>query len=54
MGTAAYGGRGFKGRTRVSGERPLGAARCSQRSTAIHVGVMPLPHPQARQSRGGM
>ena len=30
MGTAACGGRGFKGRTRVSGERLIGAARCRQ------------------------
>ena len=30
MGTAAYGGRGFKGRAAVSGERPIGAARCRQ------------------------
>ena len=29
-GTAACGGRGFKGRARVSGERPIGAARCRQ------------------------
>ena len=30
MGTAAYGGRGFKGRTRVRGERPVGATRFGQ------------------------
>ena len=30
MGTAACGGRGFKGRGAVSGERPIGAARCRQ------------------------
>ena len=36
MGTATYGGKCFKERTRVGGERPMGAA-------AIHPGVMPEP-----------
>ena len=30
MGTAAYGGGGSKKRTALSGERPIGAARCRQ------------------------
>ena len=30
MGTAAYGGKGFKERARVSGERPIGAASFRQ------------------------
>ena len=30
MGTAACGGTWFKGRAVVSGERPIGAARCRQ------------------------
>ena len=30
MGTAADGGKGFKGRAAVSGERPIGAASCRQ------------------------
>ena len=33
MGAAVYGGKGFKERPRVSGERPIGAAGCSQQST---------------------
>ena len=32
MGTAAYGGKGFKERTRGCGERPIGADRCRQQS----------------------
>ena len=30
MGTATYGGKGFKERTRVTGERPIGAASFRQ------------------------
>ena len=30
MGATAYGGKGFKGRSGVSGERPTGAASCRQ------------------------
>ena len=30
MGTAAFGGKGFKGSAAVSGERPIGAATCKQ------------------------
>ena len=30
MGITAFGGKGVKGRARVSGERPMGAARCRQ------------------------
>ena len=40
MGSAAYGRRGAKGRP--DGERPIGAARCRQQSTA---GVIPPPPP---------
>ena len=42
MGTATYGGKGFKERSRASGERPSGAASFRQQSTA---GVMPTPPP---------
>ena len=42
MGTAACGGRGFKGRAVVSGDRPIGAGRCRQQHTK---GVMPTPPP---------
>ena len=42
MGAAAYGGKGFRERARVSGERPMGAGSCRQQSTA---GVMPTPPP---------
>ena len=41
MGTAAYGGKGFKGRTGVSGERPIGAAQCRQQS--IQASCQPPP-----------
>ena len=30
MGTATYGGKGFKGRAAVSGQRRMGAASCRQ------------------------
>jgi hypothetical protein len=42
MGTTAYGGKGFKERTRVSGE----VDRRRQLQTALHAGVMPPPHPE--------
>ena len=42
MGTTAYGWKGFKERTWVSGGRPIGAASCRQQSTA---GVVPPPPP---------
>ena len=38
MGTAAYGGKGFKERAAVSGERPIGTASCRQQTQP---GVMP-------------
>ena len=44
MGTAAYEGKGLKERTRVSGERPMGAARFRQQT--------PLPHPATQPSLG--
>ena len=40
MGTGAYGGKGFKERTRVSGERPIGGASFRQQS--IYVSCHPL------------
>ena len=42
MGTAAYGGKGFKGRAGVSGERPMGAARFRQQHTGCHHADPPL------------
>ena len=35
MGAAACGGRGFKARARVSGERPIGAASCRQQHNEV-------------------
>ena len=49
MGTAAYAGKGFKGRAAVSGDRPVGAASCrpqhSQVScqTTLTIPVHPRP-----------
>ena len=45
MGTAAYGGRGFKESTRVSGERPIGAASCRQRHNRASCQPPPPPPP---------
>ena len=42
LGTAAHGGRGFKERTRVSGERPIAATSFRRPS------IWELPPPQAR------
>ena len=33
MGAATFGGKGFKERVRVSGERPIGATSCRQQYT---------------------
>ena len=41
MGAAAHGGRGFKGRAEVSGERPIGAA--SRRQQHNQVSCQPPP-----------
>ena len=41
MGTTTYGGKGFKGRARVSGERPMGAASFGQQS--IQASCQPAP-----------
>ena len=49
MGTAACGRRGFKERTRVSGERRIGAARCSQQYNRASY----QPPPPPSQSVGG-
>ena len=35
MGAAAYGGKGFKGRAAVSGERPMGASSCRQQHDEV-------------------
>ena len=42
MGAAACGGKGFKERAGVSGERPIGAVSCRQQHKP---GVMPTPPP---------
>ena len=42
MGTTAYGGKGFKGRAVVSGERPIGTASCRQQHTQTSCQT-PLP-----------
>ena len=39
---AADGGKGFKERARVSGEAPMGAARCRQQSTQASCKPPPL------------
>ena len=45
MGTAAYGGKGFKEETNRSGERPMGAAGSRQQSTQASChSPTPLPH----------
>ena len=51
MGAAAYGGRRFKERTRVSGERPIGAARCKQQYSAAS--CLPPPRGALKNSPGG-
>ena len=43
MGTAAYGGKGFKGRAAVTGERPIGAAGCRQQHNRASCQPPPLP-----------
>ena len=45
MGTAACGGRGFKGRAEVSGERPMGVAGCRQTATRPRVPTRCLAKP---------
>ena len=51
MGVAACGGRGFKGRTRVSGERPIGAARCRQQRNRAACQPPPPPPKLGRRGR---
>ena len=41
MGSTAYGGRGFKERARVSGERLIGAAGCRQQYNPMQSRAMP-------------
>ena len=43
MGAAAYGGKGFKGRARISGERPIGAASCRQQHNQVSFRPPPPP-----------
>ena len=43
MGAAADGGRGFKERARVSGEKPIGAARCRQQHNQASCQPPPPP-----------
>ena len=50
MGTATYGGKGFKERTGVSGERPTGAASFRQQS--IQVSCQPRPPLPPCRDRG--
>ena len=52
MGAAAYVGRGFKGRVAVSGERPIGAAGCTQQhnQVACHGGQPISPIATANRS----
>ena len=45
MGTAAYGGKGFKGRAVASGERPMGAASCRQQHSQVTC-QSPSPNPR--------
>ena len=45
MGAAAYGGKGFKERARVSGQRPVGSASCRQQCIQA-----PCPPPPLKQS----
>ena len=45
MGAAAGGGRGLKGRTRGSGQRPIGAARYRQQSIRAPCPPPPRPPP---------
>ena len=45
MGAAAYGGRGFEGRARVSGERPIGADSCRQQHNQASCHTPPSEHP---------
>ena len=43
MGTAAYGGKGFRGRAAVSGDRPIGAASCRQQHNQASCQPPPPP-----------
>ena len=45
MGAAGCGGRGFKGRAAVSGERPMVAASCRPKHIKVSYQPPPLPHP---------
>ena len=47
MGTAACGGRGFKGRATVSGDQPTGTASCRQQHTQVSC----HPPPPTRTTR---
>ena len=54
MGTAADGGKGFKERAAVSGERPIGAARCRQQHNQASCPPPPLPPHSCPQARRGL
>ena len=43
MGTAAYGGKGFKRRAAVSGDRPIGAAAADNNTPTCHANTAPPP-----------
>ena len=54
MGAAGYGGKGVKERATVSGERPIGTARCRQqrdRASCQHPPPPPRPKRQATTPR---
>ena len=42
MGTAAHGGKGFKGRAAISGERPIRATSCKQQHNKVLCDPPPL------------
>ena len=54
MGAAAYGGKGFKERARVSGERPIGAASCRQQYNEASCQAPPPPPPTSTLSLYGI
>ena len=51
MGTATYGGEAFKERTRVSAERPIGAASFRQQSMQASAPPPPTPSPPLSRNR---
>ena len=51
MGSAAYGGKGFKGRAAASGDRPMGAARCRQQHNQASCQPAPPPSRGCRNEK---